>query len=149
MSQATASNGELRRGDGAGKSPRQDRLLTGGTSPIGGFVDMSDDDLHEGISRLESEIEEFAEALERCRKITLISKVAITAGALLVGATTLGLTSFDPLIMIFAISAILGGTVLFGSNTSTKRQIELAMKSAEAALNALIDKIELRVVNDS
>src|SRR5437016_3893386 len=38
-------------------------------------------DPHEDILRLESEIEKLAETLEGCRKIILISKIAMAAGA--------------------------------------------------------------------
>jgi hypothetical protein len=42
---------------------------------------MDDDgDLHEQILHLEAHIEELADVIERCRKITLISKATIAAG---------------------------------------------------------------------
>ena len=41
---------------------------------------MADDDLRDQISRIETDIEEYAVTLEGCRKAMLLSKVAIAAG---------------------------------------------------------------------
>ena len=80
---------------------------------------MDDDDLREQILSLEVQIEELAETVESCRKIILISKVVSAAGGILILAMTIGMVRFDPMVMIGAIAAIIGGTVVFGSNTST------------------------------
>jgi hypothetical protein len=72
--------------------------------------------------RLEAQIEKLTEAIERCRKAILVSKVAIAAGGIWLLAFTLGAIRFDPMAMIAAISAVIGGTVVFGSNTSTSKQ---------------------------
>src|SRR5690349_18135387 len=76
-------------------------------------------DLHEQILHIEAHIEELADIIERCRKIILISKVAIAAGGLLIIATIIGAVGFDPTVLIGAIAAVIGGMVVFGSNTST------------------------------
>ena len=81
---------------------------------------MDDDgDLHEQILHIEAHIEELTDIIERCRKIILISKVAIAAGGILILAIVVGALGFDPTILIGAIAAVIGGTVVFGSNTST------------------------------
>jgi len=81
---------------------------------------MDDDgDLHEQILHIEAHIEELTDIMERCRKIVLISKVAIAAGGILILATIIGAVGFDPTVLIGAIAAVIGGTVVFGSNTST------------------------------
>jgi hypothetical protein len=41
---------------------------------------MADGDLHDEILRLEAQIEELTEAIDRCRKIILVSKIAVAAG---------------------------------------------------------------------
>jgi hypothetical protein len=51
--------------------------------------------------------------------------------------------------MISAISAVIGGTVVFGSNTSTSKQAAVAIKAAEALRAELIGKINLRVVGEA
>jgi hypothetical protein len=109
---------------------------------------MDDGDLHEQISRLEAHIEELVEAMERCRKIILMSKAAMAVGGILILALTVRAITFDPVAMIGAITFIIGVVVVFGSNTSTRKQIEAAMKSAEADRAELISKIDLRVVGD-
>jgi hypothetical protein len=50
--------------------------------------------------------------------------------------------------MIGAIAVVIGGTVVFGSNTSTAKQTAAAVKIAEALRAELIDKIDLRVVTE-
>jgi hypothetical protein len=89
---------------------------------------MDDDDLREQILSLEVQIEELAETVESCRKIILISKAVIAVGGILILAVTMGMVRFDPMVMIGAIAAIIGGTVVFGSNTSTSKQTMAAMK---------------------
>jgi hypothetical protein len=105
-------------------------------------------DPREQISRLEVRIEELAEAAEGCRKIILISKAAIAAGAILGLVIMLGAIRFEPMALIGAIAAVIGGTVLLGSNSSTLAEMTAAMKTAETQRAELIDRIELRLVGD-
>ena len=110
---------------------------------------MDDDgELHEQILHIEVHIEELADVIERCRKITVISKAAIAAGGTLILAITLGAVRFDPTAMIGALAAIIGGTVVFGSNTSTLKQTTTAIKAAEAHRAELISRMDLRVVGE-
>jgi len=74
-----------------------------------------DDDPREQISELEEQIEELAGALERCRKTALASKAAMVLGAILLAAIILGVVAFDPMAMVAALAALLGGIVVFGS----------------------------------
>ena len=76
-----------------------------------------DDEPREQISELEVQIEELADALERCRKTALASKAAMVLGVILMAATTLGVVTFDPMVVIAGLAALLGGVVIFGSNT--------------------------------
>ena len=110
---------------------------------------MDDDgDLHEQILHIEAHIEELTDILERCRKIILISKVAIAAGVILILAIVVGALGFDPTILIGAIAAVIGGTVVFGSNTSTLKQTATDVKAAEAYRAELISRMDLWVVGD-
>jgi hypothetical protein len=47
-----------------------------------------------------------------------------------------------------ALAAVIGGTVVCGSNTSTLKQTTTAMKAAEAHRAELISRMDLRVVGD-
>jgi len=109
---------------------------------------MPDGELHDQISRLEEQIEELADASERCRKISLISKAFMGGGGLWMVAVVVGAIGFDLTAMIGAIAAVIGGIVVFGSNASTSQQIVAAAKAAEAQRAELIGRLDLRVVED-
>ena len=114
--------------------------------------DSDDDDAGQGadpreqISRLEARIEELSDVMESCRKIILASRIAIAAGAAWLVAFTLGATGFHPVAMIAALAAVIGGIVVFGSNTGTSKQAAADLKQAEAQRIALIDRINPRPV---
>jgi hypothetical protein len=103
---------------------------------------------HDQIARLETRIEELADALERCRKIALFANVVLIGGLLWLVAGVLGYASFAPA-MFGAITAVLGGLVLKGSNDSTMRQTEAALETAEASRTELIGALNLRTVSDA
>jgi hypothetical protein len=107
---------------------------------------MHDGDLREQILSLEAKIERLAEAIESCRKVILVSKAFIAVGGILISAITIGMVRFDPVLMIGALTAIIGGIVLLGSNWSTSQQAAADMQAAEAQRAELISKIDLRVV---
>jgi hypothetical protein len=109
---------------------------------------MNDGNFREQISRLEDRIEELADVVERCRKLMLFSKAAISVGGLLIVAMMFGAIRFDPAAMIGALTAVIGGTVLLGSNSSTSEQTMAAMKAAEEQRAELIGRIDLQVVGE-
>jgi len=128
-------------------------LSYGGTSvPVlarqSSFQMDDDGDLHEQILHTEAHIEELTDIIERCRKIILISKAAIAAGGTLILAIIIGAVGFDPTVLIGSLAAVIGGTVVFGSNASTLKQTMTDMKAAEAHRTELIDRMDLRVVED-
>jgi hypothetical protein len=108
---------------------------------------MPDHDPRDQISHLEARVDELADIIERCRKIILAAKIAIAAGALWLLAGALGAIQFDAVMLIAATTAIMGGIVVFGSNTSTAKQAAGQMKDAEALRAELIGRLELRVVD--
>lgn len=110
---------------------------------------MADGDLRDQIARIESDIEQLAEGLERCRKAMLFAKIAMIAGGIFILAYFLGAIAFDPAILIGALAAIIGGVVVFGSNSTTSKQIMAALKAAEIRRAELIDLIDLRAAGAS
>jgi hypothetical protein len=50
--------------------------------------------------------------------------------------------------MIGAIAMVIGGTVVFGSNTITAKQTAAAVRTIEALRAELINKIDLRIVTE-
>jgi hypothetical protein len=105
-----------------------------------------DNELREQILQVEVDLEKLTDAVDGCRKIILISKAGIAAGGTLILATVLGAIGFDPIVLIGSIAAVIGGTVVFGSNTSTLSQTTAAIEAAEAHRAELISRIDLRVV---
>jgi hypothetical protein len=106
-----------------------------------------DGDLHRQIVHIEAHIEELADVIERCRKIILISKAAIAAGGALILAIIIGAVGFNATVMIGAIAGVIGGIVVFGSNTTTLKQTTTDMKAAEVHRAELINRMNLRVVD--
>jgi hypothetical protein len=112
------------------------------------LLEVGDGDPRDQIARLESRVEELTDAMERCRKIRLISLIAIAGGGVWMLAVTIGILGFDPLAMMAAISGVIGGTVMYGSNRTTWREIDAAINDAEAKRAELIGRLELRVVGE-
>ena len=113
------------------------------------YFQMDDDsELRREILHIEARLEDLTDVVERCRKIILISKAAVSAGGILILAIVIGAVGFDPTAMIGAIAAVIGGTVVFGSNTSTLKQTLTDMKAAEAHRTELISRMDLKVVGD-
>ena len=106
-------------------------------------------DLRKEILRLEAEIDELTGVIERSRKLGLIANIAIVAGTMWLLASTVGAISLDPVALIGAIAAVIGGIVVFGSNTSTSKQAAARIKAAEARRAELIGMIDLRPVGEA
>jgi hypothetical protein len=98
------------------------------------------------IERLEAHIEALAARIENCGKFILAARIAMIAGGLVLVALFLGAIRFDPTWMAGASAALLGGIVVFGSNSSTAKEAEAEMAAAQAERAALIGRIELRVI---
>jgi hypothetical protein len=99
------------------------------------------------IARLEARLEQLADGLTRCRKVKLVSQVALAGGGLWLAAATVGIISFDPVAFMAAVAGVIGGIVMYGSNTTTTLELEAEVKEAEAKRAALIGALDLRVVN--
>ena len=103
-------------------------------------------DSHQEIADLEAEIDELADAAERCRKVIVLARVATGAGGLLLVVTLVGLFRSGPTALVLAITAVLGGLALFGSHTSTRDQIRAKIRAREARRAQLIGELDLRDV---
>jgi hypothetical protein len=108
----------------------------------------TDGDPRDQIAYLEARLEALADGLARCRKIRLISQIAIAAGGLWMLAVAIGVLAVDPMAMMIAISGVIGGTVMYGSNRTTWREIDAAINDAEAKRAGLIGGLKLRVVGE-
>ena len=102
----------------------------------------------EQIERLEAEIDELREAIQRSRRLVVAGRACAFAGAALLVALILGLAYFTPVRMIVGISLGLGGLVLMGSSVGSTRQLELSLKRTEDERNAAIDALALVQLGD-
>jgi hypothetical protein len=108
----------------------------------------ADDDPHERISQLEVRIDDLAERIERCRKIIGAARIAIALGAVTLLLLLIGAVRFDPVVMMVAVIAFIGGIVVSGTNASTAEQMSVDLARAEALRSGLIDQLDLRPVTD-
>jgi hypothetical protein len=109
---------------------------------------MDDAERRDEIVELEARIEQLARVIESCSKFILLSRVAVAVGGVLLLITVFGVIRFDPIVMIVAIAAVLGGVVLLGSNRTTSEQAKTALQAAELRRAELIGAIDLRVVGN-
>lgn len=105
-----------------------------------------DSAVHDQIDRLEQEIERLSDSLERCRKVALAARIAIAAGGVVMAALLFGLIRADALALMIGAILLLGGIVLYGSNSSTARQTAEKIERAERARAGLIGEIDLTLV---
>ena len=98
------------------------------------------------IALVEARIEELAESIERCAKISLAAKIAVGAGAAWIALTLLGFVIFEPAAVIASLAAMIGGVVLLGSNATTWTQMQAAMRASEALRVDMIGRLQLTVV---
>ncbi len=106
---------------------------------------MAEESQSDEISRIEAQLEELTEVAERCRKIILVSKLAIAIGVALPFLMMLGLFG-SVQVGLGSIAVVLGGIVSLGSNASTLQQTMVAISAAEKLRSDLIGQIDFRVV---
>jgi hypothetical protein len=105
-------------------------------------------DFRQQITDLEAEIDALSDAAEQCRKGMLVAKVVIGGGILLFAASLSGLIQSDAIVLVFGIAAALAGTVFFGSSRSSLEQITEKMRASEARRAEMIDRMDLRTVQE-
>jgi len=96
----------------------------------------------EEIERLETQIDELREAIQRSRRLVLAGRACGCAGAALLICLMLGVATVTLGRIIVGISVALGGLVLMGSSVGSTKQLELSLKKTEAERNAAIDALE-------
>lgn len=107
---------------------------------------MDDDqsgDPHDEVVRLEERIEELTAKIESCRKLILVSRIAVAGGTLLLAGMLFGAIRFDPAVMAAAVAASLGGIAVWGSNGSTAQEAAKELAAAESDRSALIETMDL------
>lgn len=109
---------------------------------------MDDDGVRDQIAQLEARIEALNESIGRCRKISLGAKIAIACGAAWFALFILRIVWFDATGFVAAMTAVLGGIVLLGSNATTWAERETDLHATETARADLIGQIDLRVVSE-
>jgi hypothetical protein len=95
------------------------------------------------IERLELRIDELRDAIERSRRLRMAGQALAIAGPAILVGFMLGLVSFTPTRMLFALAFAIGGVVLMGSSRSSTEELERDLKRAETERTAAIDALEL------
>ena len=109
--------------------------------------DLENGDPHEEIVHFEEQIEELAAKIESCRKFILASRIAVGGGGLVLAAMLLGAIRSDLGLLAAAVSSLLGGIVVWGSNSSTAKEAAKELAAAESERAALIAHINPRVIS--
>jgi len=94
-------------------------------------------DPHEEIVRLEEHVEELAAKIE----------IAVAGGGLILAAMLVGVIRSDLGLMAAAVSLLLGGIVVWGSNSSTAKEAAKEIATMESERAALIEHINPRVIS--
>jgi hypothetical protein len=102
----------------------------------------------EQIERLEIQIEELREAIQRSRRYIIAGRAGVVIGPALLACLMVGLLDFTPVRMIVGIALAVGGVVLIGSSRSSTEQLELTLKRTEGERIAAIDALELVQLGD-
>jgi hypothetical protein len=105
---------------------------------------LSGADSHDEIVRLEEHIEELAAKIESCLKFILASRIG---GGLVLAAMLVGVIHSDLGLLAAAVSLLLGGIVVWGSNSSTAKEVMKELAAAESERAALIEHINPRVIS--
>jgi hypothetical protein len=109
--------------------------------------DLESADPHEEIIHLEEHVEELAAKIESCRKFILASRIAVAGGGVVLAATLVGVIRSDFGFMAAAVSLLLGGIVVWGSNSSTAKEATKELAAAETERAALIERINPRIIS--
>ena len=109
--------------------------------------DLENGDPHEEIVRLEEHVEELAAKIESCRKFILASRIAVAGGGVVLAAMLVGAIWSDLEPMAAAVSFLLGGIVVWGSNSSTAKEAAKEIAAAETKRAGLIEHINPRVIS--
>ena len=112
-------------------------------------TDFTDTGSRDEIARLETRIEQLSEKLENCRKVSLAARIAVGAGFAIFIIGLVGIVRFDIMVVLASITAVIGGFVLLGSNSSTANEATDEMAKAVTERAALIGSMRLRVVGGS
>jgi hypothetical protein len=94
------------------------------------------------IERLEDQIEELHEAIQRSRRLSLVGWVGAIAGPAMLLALALGALEFTPVRLMLGIALALGGLVLAGASKTSTEQLELSLRLAESERRSAIDRLD-------
>jgi hypothetical protein len=111
------------------------------------YQDLDAADAHEEIVRLEERAEELAAKIESCRKFMLAGRIGIAGGVIVLFAMLVGVIRSDLGFTAGSIASLLGGFVVWGSNSSTAKEAAKETATVEAKRAALIERINPRVVS--
>jgi hypothetical protein len=102
-------------------------------------------DQHQVVADLEAEIDGLRDSAERCRKIDMAAKTAMSVGVALL---LVSFFRFSASALVIGIAAVLGSVALVGSNRGTLGETITRIRLAEARRAEVIDGLGLQTVSD-
>lgn len=97
------------------------------------------------FDEIERKIEALQERLDSCRQAIALSRGAIYIGGIVLALVlTVAGAYRTPAIVFGAFTALLGGTVWFGANKSSREDVESQLADAEAVKARLFDEVAAR-----
>ena len=113
---------------------------------MAGQENLEGADPHEEIVRIEERIEELAAKIDSCRKFILAARI-VAGGGVVLAAMLVGAIRCDLGLMAAAVASLLGGIVVWGSNSSTAKEAANEITAAESKRAGLIEQINPRVIS--
>jgi hypothetical protein len=101
-------------------------------------------DQHQLVADLEAEIDDLRVSAERCRKIDMAAKAALSVGLALL---LVSFFWFSASALVIGIAAVLGSVALVGSNRGTLGEIISGIRLAEARQAEVIDGLQLETIS--
>jgi hypothetical protein len=99
----------------------------------------------DAFEKIDERIEALHERLSLCRRAMLVSLVAIYGGgAVAAFVLTIAGSYRTPVVVLGAITAIIGGMVWLGANSSSRAEAEAELAEAQAVKARLFDEVATR-----
>ena len=109
---------------------------------------MSDDETRAELAEIEERIAQLRDTIESCRKAMLMSRGAISAGAIVFAANFIGVIAPSLLLGLLSFTAIIAGIVWLGANKTSREEALAALALAQSQWRTATDQIEMSTIGE-